>query len=208
MKKIYFYLALPLICCLFAACGGDDDEDEKKKETIVELTTENLTDDGYFDGLLYYQILSNAPKQAEVKKALKSCQVVKVPDKIKIGNDVYSIVQIGEKAFKDCKSLVSIELPNSLTSIEHAAFGGCTSLKSITIPNSVTSIGEYAFEGCSGLMSIYCKSTTPPECAYYYDPFDYDLYPNVTLYVPVGSLNNYKSKYPWKKFNNIVEENN
>ena len=135
MKKIYYYFALPLLCCLFIACGSDDDEDEKNKELIVELTTENLTDDGYFDGLLYYQILPNSPKQAEVKKALKSCQVVKVPDKIKIGNDVYSIVQVGENAFNGCKSLVSIELPNSLTNIGYEAFEGCDGLTSVHVSN-------------------------------------------------------------------------
>lgn len=139
MKKIYYFIVLPLFCCLFAACGGDDEE-EKKKELIVELTTKDLTEDGYFDGLLYYQIVSNAPKQAEVKKALKSCQVVKIPDKIKIGNDVYSIIQIGEEAFYKCESLVSVELPNSVTSIGNGAFHYCSGLTSITILNGVTTI--------------------------------------------------------------------
>ena len=83
-----------------------------------------------------------------VKKATKSCQVVKVPDKIKIGNDVYYIIQIGKDAFSECKSLVSIELPNSLTSIGDGAFKKCDGLTSIVIPNSVSSIGYEAFKNC------------------------------------------------------------
>ena len=57
-------------------------------------------------------------------------------------------------AFSGCSSLTSIEIPNSVTSIEEQAFSGCSSLISIEIPNSVTSIGGYAFRGCSSLTSV------------------------------------------------------
>ena len=56
--------------------------------------------------------------------------------------------------FKDCSSLTSITIPNSVTSIGEYAFSGCSSLTSITIPNSVTSIGSGAFSSCSALTSI------------------------------------------------------
>ena len=57
-------------------------------------------------------------------------------------------------AFKDCKGLASIEIPNSVTNIGSSAFSGCNGLTSITIPNSVTSIGSSAFSNCSGLTSV------------------------------------------------------
>ena len=56
--------------------------------------------------------------------------------------------------YRYCKSLASITIQNSVTSIENEAFQGCGSLTSITIPNSVTSIGDYAFYGCESLSSI------------------------------------------------------
>ena len=62
--------------------------------------------------------------------------------------------KIDERAFLDCKSLTSITIPNSVTSIGGYAFSGCANLTSITIPDSVTSIGENAFYGCTGLTSI------------------------------------------------------
>lgn len=56
--------------------------------------------------------------------------------------------------FQDCKNLVSIVIPDSVTSIESKAFYGCASLKSIVIPDGVTSIKSYAFCNCESLTSI------------------------------------------------------
>ena len=61
---------------------------------------------------------------------------------------------IGMYAFEGCTSLTSIEIPNSVTSIEMYAFEGCTSLINIEIPNSVTSIGSSAFSDCTSLVRL------------------------------------------------------
>ena len=65
-----------------------------------------------------------------------------------------SVTSIGDRAFAYCYGLTSITIPNSVTSIGEWAFIVCSRLTSLTIPNSVTSIGEKAFSGCSGLVSI------------------------------------------------------
>ena len=82
-----------------------------------------------------------------------SLTTVIIPETVTYDGTTYSVTSIGYSAFRDCKSLTSITIPNSVTSIGHSAFWGCSGLKSITIPNSVTSIGEAAFAGCSGLTS-------------------------------------------------------
>ena len=65
-----------------------------------------------------------------------------------------SVTSIGERAFQNCSGLTSIVIPNSVTNIDGSAFYGCSGLTSIEIPNSVTSIGDQTFSGCSGLTSI------------------------------------------------------
>lgn len=57
-------------------------------------------------------------------------------------------------AFALCKSLKSIMIPDSVTSIGDGAFTLCKSLTNITIPNSVTSIGDFAFNQCTSLTNV------------------------------------------------------
>ena len=64
------------------------------------------------------------------------------------------VVEIGKEAFKNCKNLKSIIIPNSVTSIGMSAFWNCRSLTSITISNSVKRIGIAAFARCRKLKSI------------------------------------------------------
>ena len=64
------------------------------------------------------------------------------------------ITEIGANAFNSCTSLTKIEFPKTLTTISNRAFYNCQSLDDVIIPNSVTSIGEYAFCRCTYLSKI------------------------------------------------------
>jgi len=63
-------------------------------------------------------------------------------------------VGIGGAAFQACRSLTSVAIPDSVTSIEKMAFAYCSGLTSVTIGSGVTEIGESAFIGCKSLASI------------------------------------------------------
>jgi len=65
-----------------------------------------------------------------------------------------SVTSIGDWAFCDCTKLTGVIIPNSVTRIEQFAFHHCTSLTNVTIPDSVTSIGSAAFFGCESLTSV------------------------------------------------------
>ena len=74
---------------------------------------------------------------------------------------------IGNDAFRNCSSIESIILPDSLTDIGDNAFNGCDSLASIDISDNIIYIGENAFNRCSELYNsydnaLYIKNTTNP----------------------------------------------
>ncbi|MBO5920270.1 MAG: leucine-rich repeat protein [Bacteroidales bacterium] len=109
-----------------------------------------------------------------------------------------SLTTIEERVFCGCSNLSSVTIPNSVTSIVSSAFQGCTSLTSVTIPESVENIGCYAFGGCSSLIRVDIKAISPPElnCNPVQDTND-----DLKIYVPAGSLEEYKSASIWKYLN-------
>ena len=141
-----------------------------------------------------------------------------------------SVTSIGGQAFEYCSSLKSFAIPNSVTSIGIGVFYGCIGLKSVTIPNSVTSISGYTFMGCSSLTSVTIpnSATSIEEAAFgeadipivvslienpstiygknsKYSSFSLNTFNNSTLYVPVGTIDKYKTTEGWQDFEHIVE---
>ena len=108
--------------------------------------------------------------------------------------------------FWNQSNIVAIELPQTLTDIEHGAFEGCTQLSSILIPKNVTFIGCSAFAKCTGLMEVICLAPTPPIAGVSANPSPSDWMfagvdiANVRLYVPMESIELYRNADQWKDF--------
>lgn len=65
-----------------------------------------------------------------------------------------NISKIMKTVFQNCKELLAIEIPDSVTSIGNDAFRACYGLTSIKLPANLEIIGNYAFINCTGLTSI------------------------------------------------------
>jgi len=70
-----------------------------------------------------------------------------------------SVATIQQSAFYDCKSLVRVTIPDTVTHIEDDAFECCVSLKSIRLPRNLVSISAGAFYGCRSLQSVFLPPT-------------------------------------------------
>ena len=64
------------------------------------------------------------------------------------------LTSIGDYAFTTCWNLTSVTIPEGVSSIGKFAFEECSSLNSAVIPDSVVSIGNGAFQLCTGLTTL------------------------------------------------------
>jgi len=78
-----------------------------------------------------------------------------------------SVTSIGQWAFARCELLKTINLPSSLTTISNSLFYCCYELESIVIPPSVQSIETRPFDGCKNLESVEYLGMKPPEFGAY-----------------------------------------
>ena len=107
-----------------------------------------------------------------------------------------SVTTIGDEAFSGC-GLTSVVLPQSLTYISNSAFAGCE-LASVVLPQNLTHISSGAFANCESLLDVYCYAEQVPEASE--SAFENSYPENITLHVPIKSLNDYKTTAPWSSF--------
>lgn len=109
------------------------------------------------------------------------------------------VTEIGEGAFSGDSSISNdLNLPN-VTKINTAAFQGCSSLHSVNIGSGVTRIQGSAFRGCSGLTSIVVNADVPPSLGA--RAFEDST---CNIYVPSGSVETYKTTYPWNGYESRI----
>ena len=134
---------------------------------LLLCTTAAFAHDFEVDGI-YYNVLSEEDKTVEVTyKGSSNSEYsneytgsVVIPESVIYNGVDYSVTSIGSAAFKGCKSLTNVIIPNSVTSIGVSAFNDCNYLTNVTIGNNVTSIGNYAFCNCNLTSITFPSSVT------------------------------------------------
>ena len=111
-------------------------------------------------GDVYYTLgdYSDIGKVASVIKNSGYSGDIVIPKYVTYEGNNYRVRSIDDRVFMNCKNLVSITIPSSVTNIHSYTFYGCENLQSADIGDSITYIDEYAFYGCSNLDSIKIPS--------------------------------------------------
>jgi hypothetical protein len=150
--KIAALALLPLICSV--NCKKNESQETKNASIIVESW-----DCGAESWTVRCELDTNKTLRIFWKGAMKDYEVLPPWDPPSKPSDITATViedgvtTIGNRVFNCCGNLMSVTIPNSLTSIGIAAFSH-TDLTHITIPNSVISIGVGAFDICLASVTI------------------------------------------------------
>lgn len=155
---------------------------QKESVTAVEIpTTVTEIGDSAFEGYSYLQIVRFKQNDTLSQSATAQSTGLKT---------------IGNKVFKDCSSLTSLNIPSTVKTIGNYAFSGCSALADLTIPTGLTSFGSYAYYNCTSLTTIFI-----PQCVASYSlkglqhitgiefeggPCQIDLYYNADYIPEVG----------------------
>ena len=140
-------------------------------------------------------VLMNADKTAIVAVPNAKQGVYAVPE---------GVTAIQNGPFLNNAGITALSLPKTLVSIADYAFLGCYGLTSVNLPQSLSMLGHQAFDDCTNLMQIICAGA-PISLSASSLPLAPSTFSQATLFVPKGSLPDYRTASIWSQFENISE---
>ncbi len=114
--------------------------------------------DTVISGKAAYKVEKEKSTVAFEKSLDNQSSILKIPDKVKIGDITYRVTSIADNALKGNKKITKVTVGKNVTKIGKRAFMDCRKLASVTVGASVKSIGVEAFKGCKSLKTIDIKS--------------------------------------------------
>lgn len=156
--------------CISKAAAGKDGEDGKDGQNAVDITDEETINEiakKLAAGLSFkldlegasYEIVQNPDGTLGIKFVTTTDTKVVIPDVIKIGDKVYRITEVHDKAFYDNTSLREVVVSKNISTIGNSAFEKCINLKTVKLNEGLVNIGDKAFRDCSALESVKMPST-------------------------------------------------
>lgn len=125
---------------------------------------------------------------AYIQKYLGSDENVVIPGTLG-GN---TVTNLNDRVFKDCTSVKTVTIPDTVKRIDTYAFEGCINLESVNIPSSVTYLGSKAFYRCESLKEIFIPSSVtyigPEAFSYCYSLSAIEVDSNSKGYISVDGV--------------------
>ncbi len=126
---------------------------------FIPLRSQASVGDIFTNTPLKYTVLteSDSTKTGTVSVEAESKEIsgnITIPETVEKDGYTYSVTSISDFAFKECKELTSITVPDCITSIGGWAFYRCLRLKNVNIPNKITIIDCAVFCCCWELEEI------------------------------------------------------
>ena len=170
------------------------------------------------DGIFNYTVISADPAQVEIARSPYAAGQLEIPAEVTDYDITYKVVKIGAEAFslrKDENPNITgtLTIPEGITEIGWQAFIGCNRIDSISLPSTLEKIGNAAFycynDKPSKLHAVRCMAVMPPACGEMVFGSRFNAQDGVNrdipLWVPVGSVMNYRAQKQWDYFNIIID---
>ena len=105
--------------------------------------------------IVIYEYTTDEEGNATITKYNGSARGLVIPSAL----DGYTVVAIGNEAFRDNNNLRAVTIPDTVTNIGQLAFYWCKNLSDVTLSANLVRLGERAFSDCTSLTAITIPKT-------------------------------------------------
>ena len=136
-------------------------QDNGVSEDVTELVIPTRTDEGYSVASVWlFNVCPYNIKRVVISEDIKTIAENAFANRTTLSEVEIlssSLKTIGNAAFYGCDGLKSIELPDSVTTIDWHAFQDCKALESFTVPVGVTKLPWNMLKNCISLQEVTVK---------------------------------------------------
>lgn len=130
----------------------------------------HLTNYSFCEGGIYYNILSDKEVAVEVTHSGEFGQYkgdITIPAYVEHNGVTYTVVRIGDDAFRYCDGVEAVVIPQTVTSLGNNVFLNCDGLATLNLPDAINVMGDSVIRNCTYIRSVrfpLSMTEVPPYC--------------------------------------------